>query len=130
MTLVHHKAPIKRASRCHVESGCGLCEENGPSYRVAGLVETTAQIGGARGLPGCSTRNTDLSESTGDMAGANEDPTKPHIFVCLRAFRKVPPMDRLRVLIADDKENGDSYLVRKWNFHCRRVLCQGPIINL
>src|SRR6476661_2576688 len=91
--------------------------------RRKSFVETTAQIRRrfvdyadvTRVIPTCQS-------ALGDMAGPNEDPTKPHILCLLESLRKSSwPMDRLRVLIADDKENGDSYFVRNWNFHCRRV---------
>ncbi len=130
MTLVHHKAPIKRTPRdVMLKAVAAFCEENRPELSAsAGLVETTAQIGRSFvDYPDVTLVIPTCQSPLGDMAGPNEDPTKPHILCLLESLRESSwPMDRLHVLIADDKENGDSYLVRNWNFHCRRVFMSWP----
>jgi hypothetical protein len=61
--------------------------------------------------------------SCGDAAGPAEDPALPHILCLLKSIRRSSwPMGSLRVLIADDCDDGSVYESHNWPFRLDRIV--------
>ena len=101
-----------------------FCQQNRPDLvalpgRVAGTVQVKGRFDEFPAVtlvvPTCQSR-------VGDGGLPAEDPSLPHVLYMLDSLSKSSwPMDKLTVLVGDDKEDGSVYLNRDWDFELQRL---------
>jgi hypothetical protein len=106
-----------------------FCREELPHY-VARLGLTASSVHVARRFdvnPEVTLIIPTGQTACGEMAAPGEDPSVPHVIYLLQSLQRSSwPMDRLRVLIADDRDDGSAYMSQNWPFRLDRLITQRP----